>query len=241
MHSLNRLCLMIIILAALSTASGIAQQTPEQADKHEERVVERLWRKPAPLEVAVIKTNRGDFLLGQKFAGDDSWFQEVSVVLENTSKKRIIYIGAGFLFPRPKSEAGKPPPFYQSVSYGHHPSAPLESNLKIQPLKLEPGKRISVNFSDSNSLSQIKAALRQLQYASSIKLIKFNLEEIYFDDGTAWVAGTWRNQVPDHTNDYPQEQQPFNSQPAFVARRESQRHFRTRRVAHTVFTRCRCD
>jgi hypothetical protein len=209
----SRLCLTTLISAALFLSSlfpfsGIAQQPPEQSNQDEERVIEKLWRKPAPLEVMQIKTGSGNFALGQKFAGDDTWFQAISVVLENTSKKGIIYVGAGFLFPRPQGEAEKGPPFYQQVSYGRHPHAPIEGNLRIQPLSLKPDERITISLADSSTSSgKIKAALRQLKYAQSIKLIKLNLEEIYFDDGSAWVAGTWFQSVPEHIDDSLPEQQ----------------------------------
>ncbi len=205
MRACSRLCLTTLISASLFPFSGIAQQPPEQSNQDEERVVEKLWRKPAPLEVMQIKTGSGNFALGQKFAGDEAWFQTISVVLENTHNKKIVFVGAGFLFPRPQGEEGKPPPFYHQVFYGRHPRDLGASNSKIQPLALEPGERISIKFSDSGSHAQVKATLRELQYASSIKLIKLNLEEIYFDDGTAWVAGTWLREVPDHTNDIPRK------------------------------------
>lgn len=207
----NRLCLAALALAALFLTSslppsGIAQQPSEQSNQDEERVIEKLWRKPAPLEVMQIKTGSGNFALGQKFKGDDTWYQSISIVLENTSKKRIVYVGAGFLFLRPRGEEEKGPPFYQQVFYGRHPHAPIEGNLRVQPLSLEPDERITISLADSDSSGKIKATLRQLKYAQSIKLIKLNLEEIYFDDGSAWVAGTWFRSVPEHKDDPPPEQ-----------------------------------
>lgn len=209
----SRLCLTTLISAALFLSSlfpfsGIAQQPPEQSNQDEERVVEKMWRKPGPLEVMQIKTASGNFALGQKFAGDDTWFQTISAVLENTYNKKIVYIGAGFLFPRPQGEAEKGPPFYQQVSYGRHPQASIEGNLRIPPLSLKPDERITISMADSSiSSGKINAALRQLKYTQSIKLIKLNLEEIYFDDGSAWVAGTWFRSVPEHKDDSPPEQQ----------------------------------
>jgi len=115
--------------------------------------------------------------------------QGLSVVLENTSDKTITYIGAGFLFPRQEGEGRKPPPFYKSLFYGHHPDAPTESLLNVQPLALKAGERIAVTLSDSD-YPEVMALLKELEYIHSIKTVKFSLQEIYFDDGTGWPART---------------------------------------------------
>lgn len=163
-------------------------RTPSSQDK--QRSVEKLWRKTAPLRVGTIKTKKGEVLLGKKFADNDEWFQGLSVVLENISGKTITYIGAGFLFPRQVGDVGKVPPLYKSLSYGLHPDAPEESAINNQPLALKPGESIAVTLFDPNFL-EVKNDLTQLEYTYSIKTIKFNLQEVYFDDGTSWVAGTW--------------------------------------------------
>ena len=184
------IALLTFVVATLLTISGIAQQAQGQITKGEERTVEKLSRKPAPLRVKAIKTKRAEFLLGQKVVDGDDWFQGLSIVLENSSGKTIIYIGAGFLFPRRSVEVGKAPPLYKSLSYGLHPNAPDEAAQSLQPLALKPGERITVALSDSDYY-EVTTNLRRLEYAQSIKAIKFNLQEVYFDDGTGWAAGTW--------------------------------------------------
>ena len=209
MKSLVHLISISIFLAALPSVSGITQQSQERIIKDEERVVEKLSRKPAPLKVKVIKTKKGEFLLGKKFVDNEDWFQGLSVVLENISDKNIIYVGAGFLFPRQDSEIGNAPPLYKSVSYGQHPNAPSGAFSKVQPLVLKPKEAITITLSDL-ALSEIKNGLKLLSYAHSIKTIKFNLEEIYFDDGTGWAAGTWFRRNGDRPVS---EQQPLSGLP----------------------------
>lgn len=191
--------LTFIFLVTLLLTSGIAQQPQEQITKAEERVVERLSRNLAPLEIKLVKTRKGDFLVGQKFTDEGDWFQGLSIVLENISSKTITFIDAGFLFPRESDEVGKAPPLYKNLFYGRHPSAPAETNLKIQPLVLKPGEKITVTLSDLD-YSEVKSSLRLLDYSHSVKTIKFNLSEIYFEDGTGWAAGTWFNHVLEHTD-----------------------------------------
>lgn len=202
--------LTFLFLVALLLTFGIAQQSQDQFGKANERVVEKMSRKLAPLEIKLVKTRKGDFLVGQKFADEGDWFQGLSVVLENISSKTITYIEAGFLFPRESDEVGKAPPLYKTLFYGRHPSAPTGTNLNIRPLVLKPGEKITFTLSDIDS-SEVKSSLRQLDYSHSVKTIKFNLSEIYFEDGTGWVAGTWLDHVPEHSDSEDTEQQPVSS------------------------------
>jgi hypothetical protein len=160
------------------------------SSQDKERSVEKLWRKAAPLKIGTIKTKKGEVLLGEKFTDNDDWFKGLTVVIENISGKTITYIGAGFLFPRQFGDGGKAPPLYKSLDYGLHPDAPVEAAQNNQPLALKPGEKIAVTLSDVDYF-EVKNNLIQLEYAFSIKTIKFNLQEVYFDDGTSWVAGTW--------------------------------------------------
>lgn len=202
----------ILFLITLLPASGIAQPVQGQITNSKERTVENLRRKPTPFKVKKIKTKKGEFLLGQKRIDADDWFNGLSVVLENISGKTVIYIGAGFLFPRQRGEVGKAPPLYKSLSYGHHPSAPGGAVLTIQPLALKPGESFTVTLS-AVDYDEVTAMLNQLEYAQSVKLIKFNLEEVYFSDGTGWAAGTWLDHYRKDRNSPIPEQQLINTLP----------------------------
>lgn len=209
MLHLIRLSIISIFLITLLSVPGIAQQTQGQTVNAEERVVEKLSRKPAPLKIKVVKTKKGEFTSGQKFIDGEDWFRGLSVVLQNISGKTITYIRAGFLFPRRSGEVGKDPPLYKSLSYGHHPDAPDEAVLNIPPLALKPGERIVITLSDSD-YSEVTTNLKRLEYTHTIKAIKFNLEEIYFDDGTGWAAGTWFRRDPNKSGNYIREKEPFS-------------------------------
>lgn len=199
----------ILLLMMLLPASGIAQQTQGQIVNGKERIVENLRRRPTPFKVKNIKTKKGEFLLGQKLVDEDDWFNGLSVVLENVSGKTVIYIGAGFLFPRQKGEVGKAPPLYKSLLYGHHPSAPGEAVANTQPLALKPGESFTVTLSASD-YGEVTTMLKRLEYTQSIKLIKFNLMEVYFSDGTGWEGGTWLDHYPRERSSTIREQQPLN-------------------------------
>jgi hypothetical protein len=187
-----RLSITSIFLMTLSLAPEFATHIQAQTLKEEERTVEKLSRKPAPLKIKLIKTKKGEFSLGKKFVAGEDWFKGLSIVLENISGKTITYISAGLLFPRQTKEAGKAPPLYKSFYYGQHPDAP---GVPAQSLALRPGDSLTLTLSDADYY-KVTANLERLEYTHSIKTIKFNLQEIYFDDGTGWAAGTWFRRNP---------------------------------------------
>lgn len=208
-HGRLRIILFSIMLLA---TSGIARHALGQTASSKERTVERLSRKSAPFKVKHVKTKKGEFSLGQKLVDEDDWFNGLSVVLENTSGKTIIYIRAGFLFPRQNGEVGKAPPLYKSLSYGRYPSAPEGVALNAQLLALRPGERFTVTLSEDD-YREIVDTLQRLEYDRSIKSIKFNLEEVYFDDGTGWAGGTWLDHYPQDRNNNVREQQQVSNIP----------------------------
>lgn len=190
-----RLSIIFFSITLLAT-SGIARYAQGQNVSTNERIVERLSRKSAPFKIKHIKTKKGEFALGQKLVDEDDWFNGLSVVLENTSGKTVIYIRAGFLFPRQNEEVGNAPPLYKSFSYGRYPSPPEGAVLTAQPLALRPGERFTVTLSEDD-YHEVAAGLRRLEYDQSIKTLKFNLEEVYFGDGTGWAGGTWLDRYPE--------------------------------------------
>jgi len=156
-----------------------------------------------PVEVKVVKTKKGTMEIGRKFPDGDNWFNGLTVNVKNTSGKTIIYLGGGFLFPRPKDEVVKQsaPPRYQRFMYGRHPLAPEGPAQTTQPISIKPGETFSVTISESDYIS-INKRLNELGYTSSIKEINFNIEEIYFADGTAWRAGSWYQRDPANPKNY---------------------------------------
>ncbi|MDT4897540.1 MAG: hypothetical protein QOH25_2617 [Acidobacteriota bacterium] len=213
----ERLFIAILIASMVLCPSTLSRQslnlTPllrTASSQEKERSVEKLWHKSAPLKIGTIKTKKGEIILGKKFVDDDEWFRGLSVVLENISGKTITYIGAGFLFPRQVGDAGEAPPLYKALSYGLHPDVPEDSVINNQPLALKPGEKIAITLFDPDYF-EVKNDLTKLEYIYSIKTIKFNLGEVYFDDGTSWVAGNSLPHKANKTRRSIQEQPPLSS------------------------------
>jgi hypothetical protein len=186
---------------------GIAQQIKGQHANSKERVVEKVWRRQTPFKIQNIKTQKGEFLLGQKFVAEDDWFNGLSVVLQNVSGKTVIYIGAGFLVPGQNRDTGKSLPLYKSLTYGHHPTAPGQALMNTQPITLKPGERFTVTLAKVD-YEEIQTNLKRLEYPQSIKSIKFYLREVYFSDGTGWAGGTWLDRYPEERRSNIREQRP---------------------------------
>jgi hypothetical protein len=193
-HSLTPVKIILInmlsLLVVTGQAGGYMLPLKSASLQEEERVVEKLSRYQAPLQIGTIKRKRGEAFLGKKFTDREDWFQGLSLVMENTSGKTIVYIRGGFLFPRQIQMKNQAPPLYHSFRYGLPPFIPEEGGSNAQQFVLKPGETITFTLSDSD-YSDITASLRRLEYTHGIKMIKFNLEEIFFDDGTSWAAGTY--------------------------------------------------
>jgi hypothetical protein len=174
----------LILLCAFWPASGVNAQPPD-------RVVTKMRSIHLPVEVKLIKTRKKIVALGQNFSDSDDWFKGLTVSVENTSGKTIIYIGGGFLFPRPKEQdaSAAPPPRYQDFMYGRHPAAPSQARLTAPPISVEPGETIDITLPESDYDRLVKR-LKELRYPAVVREIKINFEEIYFSDGTAWIAGS---------------------------------------------------
>jgi hypothetical protein len=154
-----------------------------------------------PLEIRRIKTKKRIAKMGEVISDDDDWFDGLTLTIENTSDKTIIYIGGGFLFPRLKEGGIVRPSRYERFMYGRHPDTPSTVRLTNLPLSLKSGETFDITLPSSNYIS-LKQRLKELGYPDSIKDIKFNVEEIYYDDGTAWIVGDNYERDPDNPEKY---------------------------------------
>lgn len=173
------------------------------SSKWQDRTVSKFrnGRLPMPLEIKAVKTKKGTTKIGEAISEDDDWFDGLTVSIENTSGKTIIYIGGGFLFPKPKEGVVAEPPWYHTFNYGRHPAAPSAARLTNLPISVKPGEMFDITLSNSDYVST-KQRLRQFGFPESIKDIKFNIEEIYYDDGTAWIVGDESERDPDNPEKY---------------------------------------
>jgi hypothetical protein len=154
-----------------------------------------------PLEIKTIKTKKRIAKIDEAISDDDDWFDGLTISIENTSGKTIIYIGGGFLFPRPVEGGIVKSSRYEQFMYGRHPAVSGTVRLTNLPISVKPGEMFDITLPSSNYAS-IKQRLKELGYPDSIKDIKFNVEEIYYDDGTAWIVGDNFERDPNNPEKY---------------------------------------
>jgi hypothetical protein len=189
-------CVLILIITNASLpVSGITQSQDRSVTKF------RNGKLLMPLEIKSIKTKRRTAKTGEVISDDDDWFDGLTLSIENTSGKTIIYIGGGFLFFKPKVSRIAEPPWYHTFMYGLHPEAPDIVSLTTLPLNLKPGEIFDITIAHSDYTS-IKQRLKESGHPASVKEIKFNVAEIYYDDGTAWIAGSNYERDPDNPKKY---------------------------------------
>jgi hypothetical protein len=190
------ICVLILLITNASVpVSGLTQPQERTVTKF------RNGKLLMPLEIRRIKTKKRDAKMGEPISDDDDWFDGLTLSIENTSGKTITYLGGGFLFHRPKEGRVVKPSRYEQFMYGLHPEAPDIVRQTTLPLNLKPGEIFDITLPGSNYAS-IKQRLKELGYPDSIKEIKFNVEEIYYDDGTAWIVGSNYERDPENPEKY---------------------------------------
>jgi hypothetical protein len=182
----------VLFLPSIKTA-------PQQST---DRVVTKLSRKELPVKVKTLKTKKGVEELEKQFDGEDDWFNGLTIKVENISGKTITYLAGGFLFPRlAKDVQADSPPRYHRFMYGRYPQAPSDSALSSQLISIKPGETLDISILQSE-YDSIRQQLNDLGYPVSIREISINIEEIYFDDGTAWIVGSWYRRESDNPSKY---------------------------------------
>src|SRR2546429_2639055 len=97
-------CLAVAVLGMLPILGSPIQ--------NQERIIERRSTSLSPNEpvkITTVKTKKGKVEIGKKFLDADDWFKELTIQVENTSGKKIIYIRIEISFERPEETAYEPP------------------------------------------------------------------------------------------------------------------------------------
>src|SRR5205085_7679817 len=116
----------IVFLLAISILITLITTTlPKMviAGQSQDRVITKLRDKPLPVDIKTVKTKKIVAEIGRNFLADDDWLKELTISIENTSGKTIIYIGGGFLFPKSTQQGAGAPPLYHRFMYGLNPLA----------------------------------------------------------------------------------------------------------------------
>ncbi len=198
MSPLAQLSLLVAFLSLL-TLSTLFSRTSGQVDEAQDRIIDKQAFASEPVKIRAIKTKRNgaikEIVAGKKFNDTDNWLKGLTVQVENISGKNINFVSVLVVHARDKTEDSNGAPFGDFISYGvspfQKPSAPAQMQV------IPPGGSVELILSES-AYDENRLALKNLKYKKSVSKIDLSVEEVGFEDGTAWSKGQyWR---PDPSN-----------------------------------------
>lgn len=179
-------------VALLNASGGTAQE--EHA-----RTVERQSFGNEPVKIKTIRTKKNnvvkEIVAGKKFADADDWLKGLAVDVENKSNKNINYVSVLIVYSRVENdEAPNEAHFGDSITYGVSPFR--TSSAAVQAQAIPPGGSVEVALTE-RAYEENVLALKNLKYKKSVKRIELSVEEVGFEDGTAWSKGQYWKPDPD--------------------------------------------
>lgn len=174
-----RLLLAVFLALSASLFAGTTQ------DK-ERTISKEMWRAE-PVKIKVIKIKGKPIRLNEKFSEGDDWLKGVTVNLENTSKKPIVYIKVEILFRRPQGvkNSEQTPNYLYPLFYGQIP--PPGASTQPAQKRLMPGESVELALPEDEHL-HIKTMLEELGFPAEITKATLAIGDVVFDDGTMWSA-----------------------------------------------------
>ncbi len=186
---------MLVLLSAVAVFSGLLITVSSQIDQ-EERIVEKQAFGNEPVKIKAIKINKKDVAAGKKFSGADDWLNGIRVTVENKSEKNVNHVSVLVVYARAENdEASKEAPFGDSITYGVSPFRKSSAPAQVQAIP--PGGSVDL-FLSEHTYNENNLVLKRLKYTKSIKKIELTVEEVGFEDGTAWSKGQYWE--PDPSN-----------------------------------------
>lgn len=175
------------IAALLLTPPTKAYLQNNEANRHEDRLVEKDEGFKPPVEISAIKSKAGVIKPGMKFSSDEDWIQGLTISVRNKSEKPITHISLRILFPRPKEQQDLLD-FVDLLNYGESPIPYEDGRIPFNSATpVLPGETVELRLTDED-YNALKTLLRESKY-SSINKIKVDVEVLGFSDGTLWMAG----------------------------------------------------
>jgi hypothetical protein len=181
MSHLSRL-LSLAAIGLLLTASVIAQQA-------QERTVKKVKALNEPVKITKFKLKGIPRGFGQNFTDDDDWLRGMTVNVQNTSNKPIVYLEISLDFPRPETQSSDQRlPFQSSLRYGSYAvmNSPLPPGA---PAPLMPNEKAELKLTEQD-YDSLMATLKQLDYPASLTKIELTISTVIFNDDTGWRLGT---------------------------------------------------
>lgn len=202
--------LLVGLSVALMNASG------RTAQEENERTVKKQSFGNEPVKIKAVRTKKNsvvkDIVIDTKFADADDWLKGLTVNVENKSDKNINYVSVLIVYSRDENdEASSEAPLGDSVTYGVSPFRKSSAPTQIQAIP--PGGSVDLALTE-RAYDENVLALKNLKYKKSVKRIELSVEEVGFEDGTAWSKGQYWKPDPDKPSQWiPLERESARSSP----------------------------
>lgn len=185
-----------VLLSAVAVFSGALNIASGQMDEETQRLVEKKAFANEPVKIKAIKIKNKDVAAGKKFDGADDWLSGIIITVENKSEKNVTHVSVQVVYAREENEeVSQEAPFGDSITYGWSPFR--KSQAPAQAQAIPPGRTVDLALSEQ-TYNENNLVLKRLKYTKSVRKIELIVEEVGFEDGTAWSKGQyWK---PDPSN-----------------------------------------
>jgi hypothetical protein len=203
MHSIREIAALIArVVFVLVLLAGALLLLPRQAmdftnshakTQEEGRTVSRKPWRVEPVNVVAARNKKKEKIdIDKAFDDDDDWLDGLTVTVVNNSGKIVTAVTIEMIFRR---EAGDTrPPVAQAIHFGLSPFGP--EYLNRDPNKvLKVGETADLRLSPWN-YSAMKERLERKGYPKNIKKVELQIREVGFEDGSAFLGGSFYLQDP---------------------------------------------
>jgi hypothetical protein len=195
----------VVICTLLVLLSGASAQDGSKAIPM--RTVQLAPSLPDPVKIVKVmldgvevKTGRQAYPAdkpGVPFQGADDWFNHLTVVLKNSSTKKVVYAGIRVFFLDTDdkhsmigdgNQIGERPRHarYSTIQRGR------QNDPARNPILIDPGQEFSLPAIEPERFDEVKQIIEARQPLSSIAFIRLDVATVYFEDGTKWAGGYFR-------------------------------------------------
>jgi hypothetical protein len=188
------LTILTFTVVLLNAFKARAQQEPAAlvSGQNKARIVTTQGSKSPPIEIAGVKSRKGDIETEKEFVDDDDWLRGLTIRLANNSGKTVTFIGMELIFRRTEDQSPGLPAAWP-LRKGIDPFSIQSAKRSDQPeveLAL-PGRDFEFVLSDVQ-YDEIKHFLKDIEFPDSIRKAEIQVVKIGFSDGTAWNGRMYR-------------------------------------------------
>jgi hypothetical protein len=137
---------------------------------------------------------------GVPFEAADDWLNHLTVVLKNTSAKRVVYADIRVFFLGTEDKTPLHSQLVDANQVGERPKHARYSTIRgawqndpaRDAILIESGHEFSLPAIDPERFDEVKQAIETRQPLSSVTAIRLDVATVYFEDGTKWGGGYFR-------------------------------------------------